>query len=423
MTRGSIDISALRNEVISSRYKGLPIASHGKTVAEFLNSKPTLFGSDFQFPIGVIRESALRHNISRMEQYCKEAGVVHSPHVKTTMSPEIAKMQMEAGSWSVTLANYFQANVFLDFGFSRVIIANEVLEPTAIRAIAERNNRPGNQIVFYVDSLAGLGKIQAAISEMENPKLHLLIEIGNPGERAGLRDLADVAPLAKAISEDSRLNLLGVSGFEGILHASDRTESGSKEVREFCRKVVAGAVLARPFVSHEKIILSAGGTSFFDMVLEEFAKYDGESLIVLRSGGYVSHDHGGYELFYPFQHESVDTKLIPAIEIWSQVISQPESHLSILNVGKRDLGTDVANPTPIKKRPVGAGNSVEPFAAEVNRLNDQHSYLFLKDPKDLGLTDLVGLGISHPCTTFDKWRYMLLVNDEYEVVDLLHTFF
>ena len=29
----------------------------------------------------------------------------------------------------------------------------------------------------------------------------------------------------------------------------------------------------------------------------------------------------------------------------------------------------------------------------------------------------VGLGISHPCTTFDKWHWMPLVDEDYRVVD------
>lgn len=423
MTSGIIDISRLKNEVIDSTYKGLPIASHGKTVSAFLESKPSFFESDFQFPMAAIKASSLKHNITCIAEYFKSVGVVHSPHVKTTMSPEIAKMQVEAGSWSITLANYFQANVFLDFGFRRILIANEVMEPAAIRDIAQRNVDPDTQIIFYVDSLDGLEKIQAAIFGLASAQLHLLIEVGSVGARAGMRDLAGVAPLAKKISEDSRLTLMGISGYEGILDFEDRSESGSADVRGFLRKMVEAARLARPFVSHEKIILSAGGSAFFDIVVEELAKYEGDSLVVVRNGAYVSHDHNGYDLVYPFVHETDERKLHPAIEIWSQVISKPENLLAILNVGKRDLGNDSGNPTPIKKRKVGPGAEIMPFEAEVKRLNDQHGYLFINEQKDLGLTDLVGLGIAHPCTTFDKWRYLALVNDDYQVIDLLHTFF
>jgi D-serine dehydratase len=36
---------------------------------------------------------------------------------------------------------------------------------------------------------------------------------------------------------------------------------------------------------------------------------------------------------------------------------------------------------------------------------------------------LVGCGISHPCTTFDKWRWMPVVDDVYRVVDAVSVNF
>ena len=60
----------------------------------------------------------------------------------------------------------------------------------------------------------------------------------------------------------------------------------------------------------------------------------------------------------------------------------------------------------------------------VGRLDDQHAYLSV--PADAGLApgDLVCLGISHPCTAFDKWRVIPVTDDDYRVVDaMVHTFF
>jgi D-serine deaminase-like pyridoxal phosphate-dependent protein len=423
MTSGDVEISTLDQAIVNSFFKGLPINSHGKTVREFLDSKPSLFSSGFQFPVAVIRETALDHNIARMAQYCKDVNAVISPHVKTTMSPQIAKKQVEAGAWAITVANYFQANVFLDFGFKHIFIANEILESTAIRAIAERNLVPETEIYFYVDSLSGLSIVIDALTDVENAKLNLFIEVGNPGSRGGLRDVADVEPLARRIYEDPRLNLVGISGFEGVIHVDDRSAAGSAEIRGFCQRIVEAAEILRPYVRQREIILTAGGSAYFDIVIDEFAKFEGESLVVLRSGGYVSHDHGGYEATYPFAHETEDKRFHPAIEVWAQVISQPEEGLAILNLGKRDVGNDTGDPFPIKKVQSRHTDRIEPFDGRIDRLNDQHGYLFFEEAQRVGLGDIVGMGISHPCTTFDKWRYIPLVNDQYQVVDLLCTFF
>jgi len=36
---------------------------------------------------------------------------------------------------------------------------------------------------------------------------------------------------------------------------------------------------------------------------------------------------------------------------------------------------------------------------------------------------LIGLGVSHPCTNFDKWKILFVVNDDYDVIDCIQTFF
>lgn len=59
----------------------------------------------------------------------------------------------------------------------------------------------------------------------------------------------------------------------------------------------------------------------------------------------------------------------------------------------------------------------------VTALNDQHGFLRLPAGFELGPGDLVRLGISHPCTTLDKWRVIPVADDEEQVVGLVHTFF
>jgi D-serine dehydratase len=46
-------------------------------------------------------------------------------------------------------------------------------------------------------------------------------------------------------------------------------------------------------------------------------------------------------------------------------------------------------------------------------------------PKDspLAVGDMVALGISHPCTTFDKWQVICTVKDDYDIVSAIRTFF
>ncbi|MSV38742.1 MAG: alanine racemase, partial [Actinobacteria bacterium] len=148
---------------------------------------------------------------------------------------------------------------------------------------------------------------------------------------------------------------------------------------------------------------------------EELNKFSKPKILLLRSGGYVTHDHIYYEEIYPFKNTG--KPLLPAIELWSQVLSSPESGFGVLNLGKRDVGCDIHNPIPFAKYT----GKVEKFVGAIEKLNDQHG--FMRSSDNFAVSELIGLGISHPCTTFDKWKLIPLVNDQYDVVDLIHTFF
>ena len=59
----------------------------------------------------------------------------------------------------------------------------------------------------------------------------------------------------------------------------------------------------------------------------------------------------------------------------------------------------------------------------ITTLYDQHAKLELPTGADLDIGDLVGCAISHPCTTFDKWQVVFMVDDRYRVVEAVKTFF
>ena len=396
----------------------MPIAAQGSSIADFLATKPNLFTSDFQFPIMILRDSALENNIKRMASYCKSLGFELAPHVKTSMSPQISQRQIDAGAWALTVANFSQDSMMYASGFNRLIIGNEVVEPTSIAEIAKINGSGAGQIIFYIDSLAGLKIAQDSITNVADAKLNVFMEIGAVGARTGIRDLELLKIILAEIAKDERIYVRGVSGFEGVVPGGNRDSDGIEKLRIFLRHIVAAAKITAPFIREDKIIISGGGSSFFDYVAEEFAKYEGDAQFILRSGGYVSHDHIGYENMYPFMGAPDSERFYPALELWARVLSVPEADLAILNYGKRDAGNDVGNPLPILK----LGKKLEAFKGEIEKLNDQHAFMKIS-PGTVAVGDIIGCGISHPCTNFDKWHLLPLVNDNYDVIDLIHTHF
>jgi D-serine deaminase-like pyridoxal phosphate-dependent protein len=103
-------------------------------------------------------------------------------------------------------------------------------------------------------------------------------------------------------------------------------------------------------------------------------------------------------------------------------VSRPEPGLALLSAGRRDVGFDAGLPVPLRARRRDGGEA-ELAGATVTGLNDQHAYLRLDPGTALAPGDVVGLGISHPCTTLDKWRLIPVLNDQDRVIDTVHTFF
>ena len=107
--------------------------------------------------------------------------------------------------------------------------------------------------------------------------------------------------------------------------------------------------------------------------------------------------------------------------------SCPEPGLAIVAMGKRDISFDLSMPVPIARAARGAtATSAVPPGWHISALNDQHGYLRW-DASEEALAPVVGervgFGISHPCTTFDKWHWMPVVEQDYRVSDAVAMHF
>jgi D-serine dehydratase len=189
---------------------------------------------------------------------------------------------------------------------------------------------------------------------------------------------------------------------------------------------------AQQLFASPTILLTAGGSAVFDLVLP-LLRTGGLSRPVegvLRSGCYITHDHGHYQRYLKLveQREGLQDSLLPALEVWTMVQSVPELGLAFLTCGRRDISYDIELPMPQRLARVGVRHMADVIATppdwRITALNDQHAYLQF-DPAGLvpAVGDRVVLGLSHPCTTFDKWRWMVVAEDDGSVVSAIHTCF
>jgi D-serine deaminase-like pyridoxal phosphate-dependent protein len=411
-------LTRLRDDPVDWRYKGFPAAAEATTVATVRDRAWNLLAGDLPTPLLVLRESALAHNLDLMARWCAAHGASLAPHGKTTMSPELWHRQLEAGAWGITAANVAQVRVMRAFGVERVVLANELVEPVSLRWVADQLARdPAFDFYCLVDSVAGVDRMSQALGRPSRA-VPVLVELGFQGGRTGARTEQEALAVARAAEASDALELAGVEAYEGILHGDDE-KAVLHEVDAFLDRVqrlVEAVALAR-----DEVVVTAGGSAYFDRVAERLRSAPGTRL-VLRSGCYVTHDSGFYEHLSPLGARSDGTeRLRAAFEAWGAVVSRPEPGLALLLLGKRDVAHDIDLPMPFAVAHDGVMRSAG--AMTVTDLNDQHAYLRLPPDDPLAVGDLVGCGISHPCTAFDKWRLIPVVDDDHTVVDAVHTFF
>ncbi|MEU0113144.1 amino acid deaminase [Streptomyces bobili] len=420
---GTEALARLAEERVDHRFKGLPPDADGLTVGELAAQRRNLFTGGFSTPVLALSAERLDHNLRLMETYATRHGLAFAPHGKTSMAPRLFRRQIEHGAWGITLAVPHQVRVARAYGVRRVFLANELVDPAALRWTAgELAADPGFSFVCYVDSVRGVQLMDAALRGAARP-LDVVVELAaGEGARTGVRTEAECAAVADAVAAAPTLRLVGVAGYEGEVPGAD-----PERVHAWLHRLVALAVdfdKAGRFAGVEEIVVSAGGSAWFDAVADVFAGIPELSLPVLkllRSGAYVSHDDGHYRKITPFNRVPEEGALEPAFRLWAQVVSRPSAEQAFVNAGKRDAAYDLDLPLAQVVRRDG----VERAAAgiEVTALSDQHAWLRTAPDTDLEVGDWVGLGLSHPCTSFDKWQLIPLAEADGTVVDYLRTFF
>ncbi|OIJ65151.1 amino acid deaminase [Streptomyces mangrovisoli] len=416
-------LAGLAAERVGHRFKGLPPDAEGLTVGELTAQRRNLFDGGFTTPVLALSAERLEHNLRLMETYAVRHGLAFAPHGKTTMAPQLFDRQIERGAWGITLAVPHQVWVARAFGVRRIFLANELVDPAALRRIAgELAADPGFRFVCYVDSVRGVELMDAALAGSGRP-LDVVIELAaGDGARTGVRTEAECARVADAVAAARHLRLVGVAGYEGEVPGADPERVGAWLSRLVA--LAAGFDKEGRFGGADEIVVSAGGSAWFDTVAEVFAEIPELSLPVLkllRSGAYVSHDDGHYRRLTPFNRVPGEGALEPAFRLWAQVVSRPSPEQAFANAGKRDAAHDLDLPVALAVRRDGVERPAT--GVSVARLSDQHAWLDTGPEADVEVGDWVGLGLSHPCTTFDKWQLIPVAEADGTVVDYIRTFF
>jgi D-serine dehydratase len=406
-------VAAIADLEIPVGAKGWPAEATGMPASAVAEAGWRVLDGDLPFPALVLRESALAHNLELMRAFCEGSGALLAPHGKTTMMPQLFARQLDAGAWGMTAATPVHLRVYRHVGVQRIVLANQLVEPSAIAWVArELDADPELELLCLVDSPAGVALLDEGLAHAER-ELPVLVEVGMAGARTGCRSVAEALAVARAVAASPRLRLAGVEGFEGLAPDLPAVDAFLADLAATLAALEDAGLLG------PDALVSAGGSAYFDRVVERFA---GRRL-VLRGGCYLTHDDGLYARESPLdgRAEGDADRLRNALEVWSVVLSRPEPGLAITSMGRRDVGFDRGLPTPTMA--CARGERPRALAAEVLALSDQHAHVRVDPADPLAVGDLVGSTVSHPCTTLDRWRVIPTVDDDHRVVGALHTFF
>jgi len=430
---GPAALRPILESLVDGRTKGYPVGRPPLRLGEVGRQGWRLLAGELDTPVALLKASALDANAAWMREFLRRTGASLCPHGKTSMAPQLFHRQLEEGAWGITLATPQEVRIAHEFGVKRILLANQVVSDDAIAWIQLLlDDDPELDLTCLVDGLDGVRRLDAA-ARGRRP-VPVLLELGVPGGRTGARDAETALAVGRAVKASGRLRLRGVECFEGIVTSADAAADRARvEAWLDACGALARRCAAEGLFETDEVLLTAGGSAYFDLVVARLsAVHLGRpARVLLRSGCYLFHDAGHYARLVARlegrlpEAWRVPGGLRPAIEIWGRVLSRPEPGLAFLDFGKRDVAHDLDLPRPLFQARPGPGARPLPVGAAwtVASLYDQHARLALPPDAELAVGDLVGFGVSHPCTTLDKWQLLYVVDDAYQVVDAIRTFF
>ncbi|MFM2643449.1 amino acid deaminase [Vibrio chagasii] len=398
----------------------------GRAVSQTENGVYRLVDEDISLPVAIIKQSALTNNLNWMQSFADHHQVKLSPHGKTSMTPDFFRQQLENGAWGITVATPAQAEIAAMAGAKRIIMANQLVGKTNI-AIVEQLIREFD-VDFYccVDSPVNVQQLNQHFANTEQT-LKVLIEFGVPGGRCGCRSPQEVLELAQTIQDAPALSLAGIEVYEGVIHG----DNAEQDIRAFLKQALSSVEsLASDGLITGQPIITGAGSAWYDVVAECLANLT-DYLAIIRPGCYAIHDTGIYldAQSKVLQRAQVNQgyacelggDLESALEVWAYVISRPEPTKLVIGLGKRDVAFDAG--LPIAERGYRNGEAISVKGLTATAVMDQHTFVETDGSSEIEVGDMIAFSTSHPCLTFDKWRYIAISDDDYQVTNWVETCF
>ncbi len=422
---------------LKSGYRGVPPGTGAISSQDIASCNWSPARGEMALPLLSLNQGVLKENISTMMAIVAHFGITIAPHGKTPMSPALASLLVDAGAIGTSVADLRQAEVMLEGGLNRILLANQIGGQSAVNRLVQLlQHYPDTHLQLFVDAPEFIDHLERWYTEVPSlPAIELLIEIGCG--RGGVTSEAAFSALVQRINavQDDRIILKGIAFYEGTCMRDDITVTEQNLTELFSRVDRCLDILQSNMDGNHSITLSAGGSSLFDYVIEHFNQVrvnHPDTRLMLRSGACFFSDHGNIHdrLMRIAKRgklgEEMSARIVnafkPALRLWAEVISKSSDGMAICGLGMRDSSIDQGLPVPIRLWRDGAIVAGLEASSQTMKLNDQHSFVSVKDV-EFKVGDVIEFGIRHPCTCIDKHNIIYSLDANSVVVGAFETFF
>jgi D-serine deaminase-like pyridoxal phosphate-dependent protein len=282
-------------------------------------------------PALVLDLPAAKRNISRMADRIAELPAEIRPHIKVHKSPELSRLQVDAGAIGLSVATVWEAIVLVRSGLDHIFVVNTVAGPAKLRALAELARDA--DVMVAVDDPIGVDALSEA-ARAAGSEVGVFIEVDTGMDRCGVDSPEEAVVVARLVTDAPGLRLVGITGYEG--HCSLTPDHDERLAKEQTAMGYFVEVAERLELAGLPVpIRSAGGTATWDWT----AAHDG--ITEIQAGTYAVMDNFHGRMVAGFEH---------SLTVQATVISRRPDRVIVdaggKSMGAGDLASIVGHPLP-----------------------------------------------------------------------------
>jgi D-serine deaminase-like pyridoxal phosphate-dependent protein len=331
-------------------------------------------------PAVVIDLDRVERNIERLQSACDAAGVANRPHIKTHKSPELARLQRNAGARGITCQKLGEAEIFADAGFDDILISYNVFGEQKEQRVANLLHRLPVRLTIAADNpmtIASMGRAGVAAGR----DVEVVIECDTGRRRAGVETPAEAIELALAVRDTRGVTFAGLMLYP--------PEEAWPRTQRFLDTAQAGL---RDLGLQSRIVSTGGSPN-----MPHIGELSG--MTEHRAGTYIFNDR-------MMMATGLATLDDVALHVYSTVVSRAAPERGILDAGSKTLTTDIGG---LK----GHGFILEHPQAEIVKFAEEHGFLDLSACNDRpNVGDIVRIVPNHVCVVVNMVERMIMVRGE-----------